>query len=151
MTDDLASRLALMEDIEAIRRLKHHYCALCDENYNAPALAALFTEDGVWDAGEDYGRYAGRTAIENFFAGMPKAVSFSVHTALNDIIDVKGDVAEGRWRAIIPATLRIDGRETPYWLFSEYDDAFRKVDGEWRFTRLRSIIHRSSPHMAGWV
>ncbi len=151
MSDDLARRVALIEDREAIRRLKHLYCRLCDNGYDAASLVALFTDDGVWDAGEAYGRFVGKAAMRGFFEGMPKAVSFSVHTALNDIIDVNGDEATAHWRAIIPSTFRTEAGGEPHWLFVEYDDAFRRVNGQWLFTRCRSIIHASGPHGAGWV
>ena len=60
----LESRLRVMEDIEAIRRLKAHYGQLADQRYGrdgvrpheelepiARELAALFSEDAVWDGG----------------------------------------------------------------------------------------------------
>ena len=50
-TETLEERLQRIEDIEAIRLLKHRYCAFCDDNYDADGIAALFTENAVWDAG----------------------------------------------------------------------------------------------------
>ena len=49
---DLASlerRIKELEDKEEIKQLKHRYCCLCDNTYDADALAELFTEDAVWD------------------------------------------------------------------------------------------------------
>jgi hypothetical protein len=55
-------RLQSLEDAEAIRNLKSRYSALCDDNYNADGIAALFTEDATWDTpGLD--RFEGREAI----------------------------------------------------------------------------------------
>ncbi|MGH7917200.1 MAG: nuclear transport factor 2 family protein, partial [Candidatus Binataceae bacterium] len=45
----LEERVRVLEDIESIKRLKARYCAACDDNYNAEAIAALFTEDAIWD------------------------------------------------------------------------------------------------------
>ena len=42
-TETLEERLQRIEDIEAIRLLKHRYCAFCDDNYDADGIAALFT------------------------------------------------------------------------------------------------------------
>jgi hypothetical protein len=60
MDGDLRRRIAHLEDLEAIRRLKHTYCALCDGPYDAPKLAQLFTEDAVSNAGAGFGRFASR-------------------------------------------------------------------------------------------
>lgn len=150
MDDDLRRRIAHLEDLEAIRRLKHTYCALCDGPYDAPKLAALFTEDAVWDAGAGFGRYEGRAAIEGFFRGMTHTAPFCVHTAINDLIDVQGDVATARFRANIPVTPTIDGKVVQRWIFVEYEDAFRRVGGKWFFTLCRSHIYRvvESPTLA---
>jgi hypothetical protein len=150
MTADLAARIARIEDFEAIRRLKHRYCELCDDHYNAAGIADLFAHDGVWDAGEGYGRYVGRAAIAAFFRTMPSAVSFSAHMVLNEQIDLADDNASGRWRAIVPASFRMEGVEVPHWLITAYEDIFRREAGVWRFTLLRSIVHRSFAHLKGW-
>ncbi|WP_197276990.1 nuclear transport factor 2 family protein [Sphingomonas profundi] len=152
MADDLAVRIARLEDIEAIRRLKHLYGLLCDDDYDADALVALFTEDGVWDAGELYGRYEGRAAMHAFFSQISKSVVFAIHTALNDIIDVDpgGETAVARFRAIIPSSLRTPEGDVPMWTLSGYEDRLRKVDGEWKFTEMRSIIRRVANHADGW-
>ena len=42
--EDLARRLQVLEDIEAIKKLKARYCAYCDNQYDADGIAALFTE-----------------------------------------------------------------------------------------------------------
>jgi hypothetical protein len=46
---DIETRLTRVESRERIRCLKAHYCDLCGEGYDADALTALFTPDGVWD------------------------------------------------------------------------------------------------------
>lgn len=150
MADDIAARLARLEDIEAIRRLKHLYCRLCDEDYQPDPLVALFTEDGVWDAGEAYGRFEGHEAMRGFFRSMPAVAAFSAHTVLNEEIDLDGDVARGRWRAVIPASFYIEGKPVPHWIISRYDDRFRRENGVWKFTLCRSIIQKSGPHDGGW-
>ncbi len=69
--EDLERRIKVLEDIEEIKRLKHRYCAYCDDSYDADALADLFTEDAVWDGGER-GRNDGREAIREFSNGLLK-------------------------------------------------------------------------------
>ena len=150
MTSDLAARIQKLEDLEAIRRLKHLYGLLCDQDYDPDALVELFVDDGVWDAGELYGRHQGRKALHGFFSEISKTVTFALHVAFNEIIDIDGDAARARWRAILPSTIEVDGKSTAYWTFSGYDDRLRKVDGEWKFVEMRSIIERVGTHDAGW-
>jgi len=45
--EDLAQPIQTLESIEAIKKLKARYCALCDNQYDADGLATLFTEDAV--------------------------------------------------------------------------------------------------------
>ena len=72
--DELAQRLQVLEDIEAIKKVKAEYCAHCDNGYNPDGIAELFAEDGVWDGGVDvFGKYDGREAIRKFFTGATKS------------------------------------------------------------------------------
>jgi ketosteroid isomerase-like protein len=61
-------RLQALEDAEAIRNLKARYAALCDDQYDADGIAALFTEDALWES-PALGRFEGREAIRGFFRG----------------------------------------------------------------------------------
>jgi len=62
----LERRLRALEDAEAIRNLKARYAALCDKQYDADGIAALFTEDATWES-PGLGQFEGREAIRNFF------------------------------------------------------------------------------------
>jgi ketosteroid isomerase-like protein len=75
-------RLQSLEDAEAIRNLKSRYAALCDDNYDADGIAALFTEDAAWDS-PGLGRFEGRDAIRGFFRGAAEIFSFAIHYSLN--------------------------------------------------------------------
>src|SRR5260221_4676627 len=97
-------RLQALEDAEAIRNLKARYASLCDDQYNADGIAALFTEDAVWDS-PGLGRFEGREAIRAFFAGASAIFSFAIHYSLNGHIEVDGDTAQARWCLFMPCTL----------------------------------------------
>src|SRR5215471_6810339 len=90
----LERRIRRLEDLEEIKQLKARYAAYCDANYDADALAALFTADAVWDGGL-LGRSAGREAIRQFFRGSSQRISFAVHNILSPIIDITGDTTTG--------------------------------------------------------
>jgi hypothetical protein len=148
---DIAVKVQYLMDLNEIRFLKHTYCSLCDADYKADELAALFVDDGVWEAPDDLGgRHVGPAAIRTFFQGMSKVVSFSAHCALNDRITIDGDAASGRWSAIIPATFIVEGNPAPHWIFSSYEDELVKMDGRWLFKTLRSVVHRVSRQDPGW-
>ena len=72
-------RIQVLEDIEAIKKLKTRYCAYCDDNYDADGLASLFTPDAIWDGGEVLGRCEGREAIRTLFQGSSQRLSFAIH------------------------------------------------------------------------
>ena len=92
--EDLERRIKALEDIEEIKKLKARYCAYCDAGYDADAIAALFTEDAVWDGGMR-GRAEEREGIRDFFAMAPQRLPFAIHMVMNPIIEVEGDAATG--------------------------------------------------------
>ena len=150
---DLERRVETLESIEAIKRLKHRYCAYCDDGYDADGIAAQFVEDGIWDAGAAFGRYEGRAAIRAFFAGVSSQIVFAGHLVMNEIIDVdaESDSAHARWWIIMPATMMMEGVKTAVWLLGEYDDRYVQRDGTWMFQTLSVNIHFVKPHKDGWV
>jgi len=100
----LEQRVQVLEDINAIRHLKARYAAYCDDQYNPEGLAALFTEDAVWES-QGLGRFAGRDAIREFFRGASQLFTFAIHYSLNGQIDVQGDTARAQWYLFMPCTL----------------------------------------------
>ena len=156
MTDlnDLNARLQQLEDIEEIRRLKFKYCNLIDAMVDtanlADELGALFTTDGAWEAGEPWGSFEGREAIMDFFRAHQDAVHFSVHALSNGEIDVAGDTAHARWRMIAPATLVMEEGRVAHWMFCDYTDEYRKVDGRWLFSRVKADVTRNATYAEGW-
>jgi len=137
-----------LEDIEAIRRLKIRYAQFCDANYDPDGLASLFTEDAVWDGG-DLGVYEGREAIRAFFAGASQHFTFALHYILGHQIDIAPatNEASGSWYILEPAT--VDGRAV--WIAATYNDRYRKVDGQWLFSRVNANIAFFTPFESGWM
>jgi hypothetical protein len=143
-------RLARVEAIEAIKQLKYRYCAYCDDHYNPSGIAALFTEDAIWQ-GESFGQHVGRAAIKAHFERVSGEIVFAAHLALNPIIEVDGDTATGKWRLIMPATVITRGIKEARWLLGAYDDHYVRVDGVWMFQHLRFHINFYSPHAGNWA
>ncbi len=146
--EDLERRIQVMEDIEAIKKLKALYCAYCDRGYDADGIASLFTEDAVWDGGR-FGRYEGREAIRSFFRGASKIFPFALHQVMNPIIEVQGDRATGKWYLFQPATLA-EGNQA-VWLAARYEEEYVRVGGQWKFQHLKVFPHFLTPYEQGWA
>lgn len=145
---ELERRVRSLEDIEAIKRLKHRYADACDRGYDADVLAALFAEDAVWDGGL-FGRYEGREAIRAFFQGVSSDIVFAMHYMMNPIIDVAGDQATGTWHLFQTCTF-VEG-STPIWGAARYDEEYARGDDGWQFQHLRLISSFWTPFEEGWV
>ena len=145
---DLEKRITVLEDIEAIKKLKARYCAICDEDHNPAKITALFAPDGIWE-GAGVGRHEGHDAIRKLFQGFQERISFSQHNVMNPIIDVTGDRATGIWYFLGPFTMRSGNRAL--WLGARYEDDYLKLNGEWKFAHLRAIGRMSAPYEKGWA
>jgi uncharacterized protein (TIGR02246 family) len=147
-TADLEAQVRALEDVEAIKKLKARYCAQCDDNFNAEGIAALFTEDGVFDAGA-FGKPEGREAIRNHFIKAAPALPFAIHMVMNPNIEVRGDSATGVWYLIQPCTFA-DGNQA-VWGSARYDDQYVRVGGEWKFKHVKLTNFFWTPFDQGWV
>ena len=149
--DSILARIQRLEDIEAIGRLKTAYCQHCDASFNADAVAALFTDDGVWDGGMLRGRKIGRQAIREQFALTRHRIPFSAHLLSNAQIDVSGDIATGRWRMLMPFNTVEDGQRGARWQITSYEDDFSRVDGAWLFKCIRVRLSRLDSEGGLWT
>jgi hypothetical protein len=145
---DLEVRIQRLEDVESIRRLKHRYAELCDDAYQPEGLAALFTEDGVWDGGADYGVYTGRDEIAGYWRSCATSIPFALHLIVNHTVDVDepGASASGWCNLFQPMTMN----DEAYWAGVRYDEEYRVEAGEWRFRRITLTTRMLAPHAAGW-
>lgn len=145
----LETRIKKLEDIQAIKDLKHRYCAACDDNYNPDEIAPLFTENAVWDGGA-MGRVEGRDAIHAYFSVAPQSVPFAVHQVSNPIIEIDGDTATGSWYLWQP--MHFAPTSQALWLAARYRDQYRREeDGVWRIEHLHLTIRMLTPFDEGWV
>jgi hypothetical protein len=151
---DAEQRVALLEDIEDIRRLKGSFAMHFDDALNggrpfptAPVLA-LFIEDAVWSS-TPFGKYEGRDAIRGFFENFARRVSFCLQYMMNPVIDVVDDrlTATGRWHVWQPMTL--DGEA--YILAGHYHDEYVRQDGQWLFKNVGLDVLYLTPWLRGWA
>jgi hypothetical protein len=155
---ELRARLDAAEAVQSIQNLKARYAQLVDERYArgkvapddklvavAEQIAALFSEDGVWDGGPALGVSTGRAEIAARMRA-PTLV-FSWHFFLKPRIEVDGDRARARWDILSPCTTK-DGR--PHWMVGFEDDEYARVGGVWLHTRMKLTSVFLAPHETGW-
>lgn len=147
---DLEARIDRLESIEAIKKLKHVYMNWCDLGYPPEKLGPLFTEEAVWTSAV-FGHHAGRAAIESFFGGISARIVFAAHLAMNFVIEVEGDRATGTWRILMPCTMEEEGRKVSRWILGDYDEAYRRQDGVWRFSKIDFLVNFNVPSLESWA
>ena len=144
----LEQRIQVLEDIEAIRKLKALYCAACDDNHNPEKLGPLFAEDATWEA-TVMGKAEGREAIKAFLAavGTSGRIRNSAHHAINPVIEVQGDRATGHWRLIMLYTENVAADKVRYQrIIGWYRETYvRTVEG-WKFQTLFCQVEESAPY-----
>jgi ketosteroid isomerase-like protein len=145
--DNLEKRIAQLEDIEAIRRLKARYCLYVDQP-DEEAWVSLFTEDAVWES-DKFGIHEGRGAIRTLFKNIPSFLRFAMHYVTNPLIEVDGARATGNWLLLEPCTF-VEGNQ-PTWGAARYEEQYVKMGGEWKFKRLKLISSFWTPYEQGWV
>ncbi|MCY3886669.1 MAG: nuclear transport factor 2 family protein [Chloroflexi bacterium] len=143
----LEERVKLLEDLEAIRRLKIAYARAVDERVPGAQYAALFTEDAELDGGL-VGEAKGRAQITEFFEEAKKKLPFFLHYMMGQTIDVDGDDATGHWYLWEPATAESG---EPIWIAITYNDRYKRVDGEWKIDYSKLNFHFATPYDKGWV
>jgi hypothetical protein len=144
----MEERLATMEATEAIRRLKIRYAEVNDQGFDPDELVALFTPDGVWDAGE-FGRFVGRDEMRDYWVETGRVTSFARHYITNHIVDVEpsGVTATGRCYLIGMSTRQGQA----YWMAVRYAERYRKVDGEWLFEEMKLLPAFMTPYETSWA
>ena len=144
----LEQRIQVLEDIEAIRKLKALYCAACDDNHNPEKLGPLFAEDATWEA-TVMGKAEGREAIKAYLAavGTSGRIRNSAHHAINPVIDVQGDMATGHWRLIMLYTENLGTEQVRYQrIIGWYRESYVRTIEGWKFQTLFCQVEESAPY-----
>jgi hypothetical protein len=116
----LQVRVNALDAQNAVRNSIARYMALCDVPMRAlegESLAALFTEDAVWEGigpqyADKFGRLRGNAQIVSMLQQyLPPTPHFAtnVHFLTAEHIDVDGDTAKGRW-IMLQASGYVDGK-----------------------------------------
>ncbi len=144
---EIAAKVRWLADIEEIKQLKARYASACDDDYACDAIAALFTEDAIWDGGM-MGYARTREGIREFFSGASDVVGFAVHGVSNPLIQIEGDRATGQWYLHQPMTIK--GTEDSFWFCAQYKDEYVRTPDGWRFSHVRLIARAFTPYQDGF-
>ncbi|MFP9191414.1 nuclear transport factor 2 family protein [Natrialbaceae archaeon A-CW1-1] len=97
----------------------------------------LFTPDAIVDYGP-YDTLHGHDDIRSFASDVIDGLfTYSMHLALMPLLEVDGDKATGRWHLLV--LYEASGGD-PGWLVGTYEDTYRRVDGEWKFTSVTNVV-----------
>ncbi len=119
--EGLLARLAQLEAAQAVRNLISEYMHLCDRLENTQtvdAIAALFTEDCVWEGigplyAKTLGRCVGRAELAVMMASyvrQPAHFAINVHFLCSEQITVYDAAhASGRWKMLQTSTFSAGG------------------------------------------
>jgi hypothetical protein len=90
---------------------------------------------------------------------IPNAMLFLMITIATPIVVVAkdGKTAHGQWHLFGPHTNRVFDphvmakRDVAFWIAGKYENEFVKVNGVWKFKKLRAICWIRSPYDEGWL
>lgn len=146
---DLEARIRVLEDIEAIKRLKYKYFRCIDKGL-WDEIGDCFAEDGVADYVPGM-PLEGRPAIAKFFnENIAPAYSMCVHQGHNPEIELTSDTtATGQWELdnfMVTAKTNMG-----LWIGAFYEDEYVKEKGEWRIKRTKVSFIFMSDIEKGWA
>lgn len=126
-------RLRRAADMQEIRDCLMSYCRGIDRGDGAALRRAYHP-----DAHEDHGPFSGNPAdLIPFLFDVLKNVETCVHTILNVLIELDGDVAMSE--AYFLAIQRERGDTVEDYIMGRYLDRFERRDGEWRIAK-RTVV-----------
>lgn len=144
-----AEAIQRLIDLEEIRKLHLDYAAY-QETLDLDRLMTLFTDDVVLEYPEEYGgEWTGIETIRKNFAEVmknEKAPFNALYVLANPNITITGpDTAHGRWTFINYLTMQgeedvyttVGGADQPLYLLGMYEDEYRRVNGQWKISRLK--------------
>lgn len=140
---NLEQKVQQLEDIEAIRKLKAKYTFALDKR-DWDTVLNCFTDDAYTDWGVfagGTGIYKGKQGVKQFFTvDVPKAATFFVHMVHNDLIEVNGNQARGRWYYEEPMTWAAENRAAGSWVLMMRNLSSKGGNGKSKKSRSHTSI-----------
>lgn len=156
---DLEKRIQHLEDLEAIRHLKHYYYSHCVDRAVAGEAEAMqetvsrFADDMVADF-SGLPLAEGKEAVAAFYTqGVPSFLSWCQHRVMNEVIDVDGDTAKATWYIDCPGTFRAGnplGIDGSGFIAGRYEEEYRRVNGVWMWTKITALLDVQKSFNENW-
>ncbi len=146
--EDLARRVQLLEDQEAVRDLGNAYHALGCER-DSKGMAELFAEDAEVDYGQ-WGLVRGQAAIQEMFwkaIGDDEWVPFTMQFCENHRFELNGNTGTGRryiWCCLVH-------NNESYVCIAHFDDEYVKTGGGWLYQKVKLKVYFWVPLREGWA
>ena len=157
---DLEKRIRHLEDLEAIRRLKHYYYCHCVDR--AVAGDSQASEETI----SRFSKYIvadftglplaeGKEAVAAFYAqGVPAFLSWCQHRVMNEVIDIDGDTATAMWYIDCPASFREGnptGIEGSGFIAGRYAEEYIREDDVWKWSKITALLDVQKSFSDNWV
>lgn len=146
---ELADQVRVLQDLEAIKKLKYKYSMACDLGINEgkkDLLQEVFIQDILWDIG-DFGRFENIQEVNEALKSIPEQMKFTYHFFTNPIIEVNGDDASGQWNLLALYTMAV-GQDML--LAGIETDQYKKIDGRWWISEVVLSPAFFVPFEEGW-
>ena len=146
---NLEQRMRVLEDVEAIRKLKARYAYAIDSQVLKDIMNNFALECSA-DYGP-FGNYKTRSEVEHFFGvTIPPDLPFTLHWLHNGIIDVNSEItATGQWYFTAAGTHKPTNRAI--WMAGKYNDDFIKENDEWKIKKMLCTFFYITAYDEGWV
>lgn len=137
--ENLAARIAKIEDVEEIRRLKARYLRACDLK-QVEDVRTCFLPGEIRIDYQGFPLFTDRDKFAETYREMAcRDGVYDLHHASNADIELTGpDTATGRW-SLNFRTILLAARQVTR-LAVEYEDRYRKHDGRWWISETASRI-----------
>jgi ketosteroid isomerase-like protein len=133
MMKELEDRIRTLEDLEAIKAFHREYIFFLN-NRQWDDMAECFTEDASADI---HGACSGKEEIRKLFTDRISKLNTGkgrdAHFAVEPVIRVTGDKAEGHWLIYILISDPDTGAASR-WIQNRYDCTYAKESGKWKFS-----------------
>ncbi len=144
----LAKRVARLDAVDAILKVKHRYGELIDrlaeriDQNDLSDLANLFTEDVAIDFVTV--QLEGRKGLLDLYGGqMQQNFSWLWHSFHSPVVDVDENNALARWTLQGMTIARDEAHPTT--VYGRYIDNLVKIDGRWLISKLQLVIGAAGP------
>jgi hypothetical protein len=154
MSETIEKRIQILEDIEAIKKLKATYRYLADAGIaGEPAKYDELVNHFVDDVSLEFvgfGVYRGKEAAKLFFRETVHQLwSYAAHMVVNPIIHVDEGGAAGTWLVHVACTSRKSNRAV--WVQGKYEEKFLKIKDTWKWKSIKFYPDFYTPFDKGWA